>query len=189
MKRFAFVLLAFTLVAHAQHYTRGIGVYPGDPSQYTGPTLVPGGTTYRNLALHRPAYQSSAYDYNLTAQLVTDGIVETGLPYWIVSSTSSGGTLGKQQREFFLDGNPTSSVDVSGDHPWVQFEIMGSDAPPTIDRIDLWLRRINVPHLSGPWTYKVLGSDDASHWTEVGSTSGTEWPNMNIPGPSFRQTI
>jgi len=38
-----------------------------------GPTLtVDSGRNYRNLALHRPAYQSSAYDYNLTAQLITD---------------------------------------------------------------------------------------------------------------------
>ncbi|MGB6973915.1 MAG: discoidin domain-containing protein [Terracidiphilus sp.] len=189
MKRLALVFFAFTLALHAQQFTRGIGVYPGEPIQYTGPTLVSGGHTYRNLALHRPAYQSSAYDYNLTAQLVTDGIIETALPYWVVTSTSSGGILDKQQREFFLDGNPTSSVDVSGDHPWVQFEIMGSDAPPTIDRLDLSLRRIYVRHLSGQWTYTVLGSDDLEHWTEVGSATGTAWPSMNIPGPSFRQTI
>lgn len=189
MKRLAILLLAITLSAPAQQYTRGIGVYPGEPSQYTGATLVPGGSAYRNLALHRPAYQSSAYDYNLTAQLVTDGMVETALPYWVVTSTSSGGVLGKQQREFFLDGNPVSSVDVSGDHPWVQFEMMGADAPPTIDRIDLWLRRIYVPHLSGAWTYTVLGSDDLAHWTAVGSATGTEWPSMNTREPSFRQTI
>jgi hypothetical protein len=39
---------------------------------YNGATLVPDTQTYRNLALHRPAYASSRYDYNLTAQLVTD---------------------------------------------------------------------------------------------------------------------
>ena len=54
-----------------------MGVYPGDPAQYFGPALVTDTATYRNLALHRPAYQSSSYDYNLTAQLVTDGIKET----------------------------------------------------------------------------------------------------------------
>src|SRR5208337_3303443 len=60
-------------------YTRGVGVYPGDPRQDFGPTLVPDASTYRNLALHRPAYHSSCYDYNLTAQLVTDGIKDTHL--------------------------------------------------------------------------------------------------------------
>ena len=80
MKFLALLFLAATLVSNAQEYTRGIGVYPGDPNEYAGPTLVVDATTYRNLALHRPAYQSSAYDYNLTAQLVTDGIKETRAP-------------------------------------------------------------------------------------------------------------
>ena len=70
-------LVFAVLRVHAQNYTRGIGVYPGDPKEYTGPTLVADANTYRNLALHRPAYQSSAYDYNLTAQLITDGIKES----------------------------------------------------------------------------------------------------------------
>lgn len=43
--------------------------------------------TYRNLSLHRPAYQSSAYDYNVAVQLVTDGIKETALPQWIETSS------------------------------------------------------------------------------------------------------
>jgi len=53
------------------------------------------GATYRNLALHRAAYQSSSYDYNLTAQLVTDGIVETKLPRWVVVSSSEHGVAGE----------------------------------------------------------------------------------------------
>jgi hypothetical protein len=56
------------------------GVYPGDPRVYTGPSLVVDTHTYRNLALHRPVYQSSAYDYNLTAQLASDGIKDTAGP-------------------------------------------------------------------------------------------------------------
>jgi len=48
----------------AQVFTRGLGVYPGDLREYFGPTLVEDTVTYRNLALHRPAYHSSAYDYN-----------------------------------------------------------------------------------------------------------------------------
>ena len=37
---------------------------------------------YRNIALHRAAYHSSAIDYNYTAQLVTDGLVEEGQPVY-----------------------------------------------------------------------------------------------------------
>jgi hypothetical protein len=40
-----------------------------------------------HLALRRPAYHSSSHDFNLTAQLVTDGVKETALPRWVVVRT------------------------------------------------------------------------------------------------------
>lgn len=55
--------------------TRGIGVYPGRPGESAAPRLVAGGNTDRNLALGRAAKHSSSFDFDLTAQLVTDGIV------------------------------------------------------------------------------------------------------------------
>ena len=36
-----------------------------------------------NIALNRIAIASSSYDYNLTAQLATDGIVEADEPAWL----------------------------------------------------------------------------------------------------------
>ena len=98
MKKVIIFVLAVASALSAQQYTRGVGLYPGDPKEYHGPEMVIDSTTYRNLSLHRPAYQSSAYDYNLTAQLVTDGIRDTKLPRWIVSSTSKDGELPKFQR-------------------------------------------------------------------------------------------
>src|SRR5215472_4026635 len=153
------VLVVMTAaVLDAQTYTRGVGVYPGDPKEDFAAVLTAETQTYRNLALHRPAYQSSAYDYNLTAQLVTDGIKAASMPQWIESSTSSGGVLPKREREVFLDGNITSSVNVSGEAPWVEFDIMGGGEAPEIDHIDLYLRRIYGRSVSGTWTYTVLGS-------------------------------
>ncbi|MGA9587076.1 MAG: discoidin domain-containing protein, partial [Terracidiphilus sp.] len=157
--------------------------------EYTGPTLVANANTYRNLALHRPAYQSSAYDYNLTAQLITDGIKESAMPQWIETLTSNAGLLPKNERELFLDGNVTSSVNVSGDSPWVEFDIKGGSEALEIDRIDLYLRKIYGRSLSGTWTYTVSGSDDRVTWKEVGRTSGSDWPDMREPGPSFQETI
>jgi hypothetical protein len=187
MKLLAALLLFTCTYATAQQYTRGIGVYPGDPNEYAGPTLVPD-HSYRNLALHRPAYQSSAYDYNLTAQLITDGITETAPPRRIVASTSDAGILPRNQREVFLDGNVTSSIEVTGDSPWVQFDIEGGEAPE-LDRLDLYLRRIYKPLPATGWTYLVLGSDDRTSWTEVARSTGTDWPRMNGSGPSFLQSI
>ena len=189
MKALALLLVVASSFSYAQQYTRGIGIYPGDPKQYTGPTLVVNAKDYRNLALHRPAYQSSAYDYNLTAQLITDGIKETAPPQWIVASTSTAGVLPKNEREVFLDGNVTSSVDVSGDNPWVEFDLDGSGDPPELDRIDLYLRKLYGPLPASGWTYIVSGSDDHVTWRELGRSTGTAWPNMRFPGPSFMQSI
>ena len=192
MKYFALLILVANLVSQAQQFTRGIGVYPGDPREYMGPALVVDSNSYRNLALHRPAYQSSAWDYNLTAQLVTDGIRDNALPQWIVTSTSSKGLLSKPDREVFLDGNVTSSTDVSGvsaENPWVEFDMGGGGEPPELDRIDLYLRKIYGPLPAGGWTYIALASDDHVTWRELGRSSGTVWPDMRIPGPSFEQTI
>jgi hypothetical protein len=86
-----FFLLIFLGVnpLKAQQYTRGIGIYPGDLKEYFGPSMKIDAIHYRNLALHRAVYQSSSYDYNLTGQLITDGITQAQMPGWIVFSTSS----------------------------------------------------------------------------------------------------
>ena len=94
-------------------------------------------TTYRNLALHRPAWHSSSYDFNLTAQLITDGIKATTLPRTVVVSTSDKGVLPKIGRELTLDHNPATSVEVSGKQAWVQIEIRGGEAAPAVDRLDV----------------------------------------------------
>jgi hypothetical protein len=133
MKKLALALTLTALgagIAHAQEFTRGIGVYPGDPREDFAPTLRADQTTYRNLALRRPALQSSAYDYNLTAQLVTDGIVATALPFSVSTATSQHGTLKKQKREWLVDGNWASGLDLKGPSVWVQVMVGGGDAPP-----------------------------------------------------------
>ena len=157
MNRILLLTLLAASILNAQPYTRGVGVYPGDPSQEFAPALVPDTTTYRNLALHRPAYQSSAYDYNLTAQLVTDGIKETSLPRWLSTSTSQQGTLKKNERELMLDHNPLTTVDLRGTHAWVQFELAGGESPLEVDRITVEAR---VQPAAG-WTCAVTASDDA----------------------------
>src|ERR1022692_612221 len=119
MKPFLAVCLLALAILNAQEFTRGLGVYPGDPKEYVGPLLTPDTATYRNLALHRPAYHSSSYDYNLTAQLVTDGIKTTALPRWISTATNDGAVPRKSERELVLDDNVTSTVTLRGAKPWL----------------------------------------------------------------------
>ena len=176
-------LLALTALATlgAQPYTRGVGVYPGDPKQDFAPTLVPDAQTYRNIALHRPAYQSSSYDYNLTAQLVTDGIKETSLPRWVSVSTSQG-PLKKQEREHLLDHNITTTADLAGSRVWVQVEPAGGDAPPEVDRVEVWARVSTNAQLPAGWTLVASGSDDGQDWKELGRAAGTDRPSAPPPG-------
>ena len=73
----------------SDYYTRGIGLYPGSPKEDPSPELIPS-NEYRNIALNRAAYHSSSYDYNLTAQLVTDGIITADEPAYMTFSTHDG---------------------------------------------------------------------------------------------------
>ncbi len=84
--------------------TRGAGVYPGRVSEAFAPTVKNGGDAYRNLAYHHAAYHSSCYDWNLTAQLVTDGIYASGEPPR-VEVLANGQNLPKIEREYAFDGN------------------------------------------------------------------------------------
>jgi hypothetical protein len=181
--------MACSGVCAAQQFSRGIGVYPGDPAQYDGPHMVADKLTYRNLALHRPAYQSSAYDYNLTAQLVTDGIKEKGLPQWVVTSTSNKGVLGKSDREAFLDGNPTSAVFLTGVKPWAEVDIEGAGATPEVDHADVWIRKARLAKPDAVWSLRLLGSNDRQTWTEVGYVDGAGFPEVGDDQPSFREAI
>jgi beta-galactosidase/beta-glucuronidase len=145
--------------------------------------------TYRNLALHRPAYQSSAYDYNLTAQLVTDGIKEKSLPQWVVTSTSNKGVLAKNERAVFLDGNPTSAVFLTGAKPWAAVDIEGQGAIPGVDHADVWIRKARLAKPDAAWSLRLLGSDDRQTWTEVGRVDGAGFPDVEDDQPSFREAV
>ena len=176
------------LALNGQQYTKGVGVYPGDPKQDFAPVVAPATVdTVHNLALRRPAYQSSAYDYNLTAQLVTDGIKETRLPRWFTVTTSDKGVLSKQEREHPVDHNTTTRVTIAGPTRWIQLELAGGDSPLEVDRIDI---------LGGGGgfgrggqaagtvaAYVVSGSDDGQTWQELGRYVPPPPPPAPPPAP------
>jgi len=176
-------------------YTRGIGVYPGDPREDFGPTPVADDTTYRNIALHRPAYHSSSYDYNLTAQLVTDGIKETRLPRWVATSVSLRGPLPKHEREFALDHNPTSVTELQGPRPYLQVELGGGDSVPEIDRVEVLFIKPGEVHADHV-TVRVLASDDTREWKTLGIVTNPQpisiagFPmGFAMPGQIFQPSI
>ncbi len=178
MFRIAVATFATVALLGAQPFTRGVGVYPGDPAQDFAPTLAPD-STYRNIALHRPAYQSSAYDYNLTAQLVTDGIKETALPRWL-STTTSNGAVRKNERELLVDHNPATTISLRGKKVWVQFELAGGDGPLEVDRIETLGTVQSNAQLAAGWRASVSGSDDGQSWNELGRANSGERPGRDF---------
>jgi hypothetical protein len=154
--------------------TRGVGAYPGDPAVFNGPALVPETSTYRNLALHRPATASSNYDYSLAAQLVTDGVVDDRLPRWLVSSSSAEGILPRHEREHLVDDYLGTGLDIPGTGGWVQVEQAGRGDLPRIDRFEV----IAIPRTedmeSRAWSCVLQASDDGKSWRELGRAGASE---------------
>ena len=167
-----------------KQFTRGIGVYPGDPSEDFSPELVLDNSSYRNLALHRPAYHSSSYDYNVTAQLVTDGIKDTDWPTWVATATSSAGALPKVQREFILDHSHTTTTDVQGSPATVQIQLGGGRNVPEIDRVDLVVISPFGAAKSN-LQFTVSASEDARSWRKVGNVSAPERAPIEGYPPDF----
>jgi len=177
-------------------YTAGIGVYPGEPSENFDPILIPDTSgAYRNLALLRPAYHSSSYDYNLTAQLVTDGIKATGLPQWVVVSEGTRGPLPKTEREVVLDHCPMNTLEVQGGTAQIDIQVAGGEAAPEVDRIQLFVVS-PMTSSANSLRFTISTSEDGRTWQEVGNASSPKPvstagypPDFCAPNHFFTPTI
>ena len=98
---------------------------------------------------------------------MTDGIKETRLPRWLAVSTSDQGVLKKNEREWILDGNWVSGIDIKGAHAWVQIEF-GGEGAPSADRIDIDGGIQGRPPDDQNWTATLRGSDDGQGVDDVG---------------------
>ena len=132
--------------------TRGLGVYPGRPAEYFGPQVVAGGSEYRNVALFRAASQSSAFDFNRTAQLVTDGLVSS-------ASEAAG------------NGFVSSWKSATGKDEWITVDL-GS-----VSKID----KVKFQWLNAPVAGKLQVSMDDKQWSDVaaiGAASEIAFPKV-----------
>ena len=120
LKMLAAVGMAALTSAFADAQSRGIGKYPGNPAEDYAPAMV-ADNAYRNVALNRLVAASSQYDYNLTPQLITDGIVATTTPQYLVATTNTG-TLPRREREWGIDGNEWTNNVLMGANAWLQYD-------------------------------------------------------------------
>ena len=105
-------MLALAPSAHADDKTRGIGVYPGRPAESFAASAV-ATDVYHNLTVNHAAYHSSSYDFNLTAQLVTDGLAAQAPPAWM-EVLANGRPLSVRERDWAFNGNEWSGNSLQG---------------------------------------------------------------------------
>ena len=161
--------------------TRGIGQYPGRPSQFTAPKMVKD-QTYRNIALNRMVYTSSSADFNLTGHLVTDGIITSNTPSFLSVKTNEG-ELSNRDKEKMIDGNTVTSQYFKGEDAFVEFN---------------WeAMKVNLKNLkftgelayykdkaSEGYVIRVLGSHNGTKWEVLGEDKGT-----GLPGEATKQQV
>ncbi len=163
----------------SDYFTRGIGQYPGNPSEDFSPELKPDYSTYRNIALLRAAYQSSSHDYNLVAQLVTDGVVTDKEPQYLNLSTPDGDKP-RREREWMIDEGPYSRNITMGADTYFQFSL--NNYAKKADRI--YLRGTVAYHADeANKGYEIicLGSNDGQNWDELGKDNGKGLPGKPLP--------
>jgi len=159
-------------------YSRGLGIYPGNPDETFTPELVTDNATYRNVAALKSAYHSSSYDYNLTAQLVTDGIVSSEAPATINVSTQNG-DLQKNEREWLFDGKPDSKYTVEGEDIYLQFDFNNMELDA--DRIVLHGDVVVDDQKPKGYEMALFASADGKNWEKQDVVKGNGYVGTNPP--------
>ena len=167
------------MTASAQQLNRPIGQYPGNLSEYYGPTLVQD-NSYRDIALHRMVYQSSSWDFNLTSQLLTDGIIDKELPAWLNVSTPEG-PMPPHKREACIDGNEWTSNIVMGANTWLQYD--WENMTIDIDEVEMKCSMAYREEAPRGFKIRLLTSQDGKKWKVA-----DEWKGDSLPGePSWNR--
>ena len=176
-------VLGVTLAVTAQaqdHYNRGIGLYPGSTAEYTAPQLV-ADNEYRDLAINRMATASSSIDYNLTAQLATDGLLTKGKPTTLTVSTNKGVDTSRDRLKA-IDGACVSPYYVYGSDAWLQYLWQGITVHA--DTLCLCFETAYDAKLPTGWRIDIEGTANGKTWSTIGSSKGD-----GLPGYKTRQTV
>jgi len=173
------LLLSASVNGAAQ--TRGIGKYPGAPSEYFAPTVgwADNGSALTNVALHRKAYASTACDYNHTAHLVTDGISDTREPVLLQVSTQAG-RLPRKEAEWAIDGGPYSRNILMGARTYLEYNWSG-DMQLEVHQLTLkGMMAYDDRQADKGYAIRCLTSDDGKDWQVVAELKGKGLPGKDL---------
>jgi hypothetical protein len=116
-----------------------------------------------NFALRHRAYHSSAMDFNATAQLAVDGIVETETPYWIEVSRNDGELLSKIEHDMPFDPRPWSTVTEEGPH--AELGVRTHGFRELVDQITMtFSATLRDGRQQGPFSAQLLSQDGTGQW-------------------------
>jgi len=147
------------------------GNYPGNPDEWFAPQLV-ADNTYRNVAKLKAAYASSSIDYNLTAQLATDGILIDKMPPTTQLFTQEG-EVPRNKKEVIFDSNDVTTYVVNGNDIFLQYDM--ADMQMDIDQIELRGRVVLDTRIARGYEVKTLASVDGSQWEELDAQKGSNY--------------
>ena len=185
MKYLATFLSCISLCAVAapqgNDYTRGIGRYPGAPSEYYAPALswVDNGNKLTNVARHRAAWASSTIDYNLTAHLATDGICDTAEPIMLKVSTQDG-VLPRKEAEWAIDGGIYSKNILMGEKTWLQYDYSGGMKIKAAGVRVAGMMAYNDQLATEGYCIRCEASENGKDWTVVGELKGDKLPGKPL---------
>ena len=134
-----------------------------------------------NLALRRPAYHSSAIDYNATAQLAVDGIIETEPPCWVEVCGNDGVPLGKIRQNLPLEPRQWTSVMVDGASAELSLRTHGFTE--AVDHVSMTLAAV-LPRGVRKVAYTAVLQflDDDGQWQTLRRFTGT-YPGGRLTCP------
>ena len=183
LNQLIFILMAVVaLGATAQVMNRPIGQYPGNPSEYYGPSIEDGNgrSNLEYMSKYHTVYQSSSWDFNLTSQLLTDGIIDNHMPAWLCVTTPDG-PLPPHKREACIDGNEWTSNIVMGRNTWLRYdwENMAID----IDEVEMICSMAYREDAPKGFKIRLLTSTNGKKWKVA-----DEWKGDSLPGePSWNR--
>lgn len=147
-----------SVLATAAMLATGIGAAPAD-SAPSGTESVP-----RNIALRRAVYQSSAYNYEDTGHLITDGIVTQGNLRAPVIKDQYGDSPSAEQPACAFDGNTSTKWLTFNGAAWLQISFP-ADRKPTAAKYTI--TSANDGPKRDPKSWTVQGSNDGETFVDL----------------------
>ncbi|HPR32758.1 MAG TPA: discoidin domain-containing protein [Prolixibacteraceae bacterium] len=155
-------------------------------SLQTAPILV-ADPTHRNIALNRPAEHSSSWNYNLTAQLLTDGIIDPYPPLWIKTENSRQGLTPKEEREYPFDRHPMTGTRLDGRKSWIKLESNLLAGIGIIDSLSISGSLTYDETKPKGWKIILSASERGIHFEPLIELSGIDYPGNNSPDIRSRE--